>query len=198
MNLNRCWWAMVFCYFNYFRIKHWLKLFNKSSNLWPWNKPSLKGLVIFIKANGSNNTFDFTVHLLMVVVQTNPWEFSISFLNSKLSLCEFLVQCWMIAIYSAHLRDVNRQPSCVFGDQDWTSMGLCGYSLNIAQSFQTVLPSPVAAVEALGELSGSKTGTWDAPTFVILPIHPTSTHQHNMCSHSADRPLSFSCTMHNQ
>ena len=135
MNLNRCWWAMVFCYFNYFRIKHWLKLFNKSSNLWPWNKPSLKGLVIFIKANGSNNTFDFTVHLLMVMVQTNPWEFSISFLNSKLSLCEFLVQCWMIAIYSAHLRDVNRQPSCVFGDQDWTSMGLLWLQLEHSSKF---------------------------------------------------------------
>ena len=74
----------------------------------------------------------------------------------------------------------------------------CGYSLNIAQSFLTVLPSPVAAVEALGELSGSKTETWDAPTFVTLPIHPTSTHQHYMCSHSADRPLSFSCTIHKQ
>ena len=67
-----------------------------------------------------------------------------------------------------------------------------------AQSFQTILPSPVAAGEALGEVSGSKTGTWDAVTSVILPIYPLSTNQHFKSSHSADRPLSFSCTIHKQ
>ena len=67
-----------------------------------------------------------------------------------------------------------------------------------AQSFQTILPSPVAAGEALGEVSGSKTGTWDAATSVTFPIYPPSTNQHYMCSHSADRSLSFSCTIHKQ
>ena len=52
MTLSRCGWIMVFCYLNYFRMKHWFKLFNKWSNFCTWNKLSLKGLVIFSKANG--------------------------------------------------------------------------------------------------------------------------------------------------
>ena len=98
MSLSRCEWVMVFCYFNYFRIKYWLKLFNKLNNFWTWNKPSPKDLVIFSKVNGCGPS----VHLLMVVVQTNLGEFSISFLNSKLSL-PILRSC---------------------SDQDWASMSL--------------------------------------------------------------------------
>ena len=82
------------------------------------------------------------------------------------------------------------------GDQDSTSMGLLRSQLE--HTVQTVLPSPVAGGEALGKVSGSKIETWDAANSIILPIHPSSTNQHYMCSHSADRPLSISCTIHKQ